>query len=85
MKEIQILQIFMSDDEFTENSLALNEELKFEIEISDLLVPCVNIKRGPVKICISTLRVYIEYIRGLLVSIAELSLKNIFSCKSNSK
>ena len=85
MKEILILQIFMSDDEFTENSLALNEELKFEIEISDLLVPCVNIKRGPVKICISTLRVYIEYIRGLLVSIAELSLKNVFSWKRISK
>ena len=85
MKEIRILQIFMSDDEFTENSLALNEELKFEIEISDLLVPCVNIKRGPVKICISTLRVYIEYIRGLLVSIAELSLKNVFSWKRISK
>ena len=71
----------MSEDESTENSLALNEELKFEIEISDLLVPCVNIKRGPVKICISKLRVYIEYIRGLLVSIAELSLKNVFSWK----
>ena len=69
----------------TENSLALNEELKFEIEISDLLVPCVNMKRGPVKICNSTWRVYIEYIRGLWVSIAELSLKNVFSWKSNSK
>ena len=75
----------MSEDESTENSLALNEELKFEIEISDLLVPCVNMKRGPVKICNSTWRVYIEYIRGLLVSIAELSLKNVFSWKSYSK
>ena len=75
----------MSDDEFTENSLALNEELKFEIEISDLLVPCVNMKRGPVKICNSTWRVYIEYSRVLWVSIAELSLKKVFSWKSNSK
>ena len=75
----------MSDDEFTENSLALNEALKFEIETSDLLVPCVNMKRGPVKICNSTWRVYIGYIRGLWVSIAELSLKNVFSWKSNSK
>ena len=41
----------MSEDESTENSLALNEELKFEIEISDLLVPCVNMKPGPIKIC----------------------------------
>ena len=49
----------MSDVEFTENSLALNEALKFEIEISDLLVPCVNMKRGPVKICNSTWRVYV--------------------------
>ena len=75
----------MSDDEFTENSLALNEALKFEIEISDLLVPCVNMKRGPVMICNRTWRVYIEYIRGLWVSIAELSFKNVFSWKSNSK
>ena len=85
LKEIQILQKFIIDDEFTEVSLAWNSALKLGIEIWDLLVPCVNMKRGPVKICNSTWRVYIEYSRVLWVSIAELSLKKVFSWKSNPK